>query len=489
MNQKTQYFQAFFKPIPVEGKNTPTRAGDGVKIKGYASTPTLDRYNDVVEPGAFRESIVKNYRKNPIVLFQHNPERPVGYATHMSIDDKGLYIEAQIKDYDVEEKILAGILRAFSIGYIPTKTEFQDEEGNKLDPTKDNIWAKGVKRIIKKVDLVENSIVSVPANPDALFTMEKSVKSFFKKQNPDIEIKTWEETENESRYRVRDPKDFQEDSFRRIILEKDKPRVFAIVGKLKGETTTETQSLRFPKDDDWTIAKAKEWVKDHFKSKKDLDIYNSIITKAMKKKNLLKAKADDEKTNSEDSESVEKVETSEDETETPAGETDGGEEGDETSSEGGNEEEAEKTEEETEESEETTEEAETATDKSEVEETEGEKDEEEGGEKEEVEGAGEEENAETEKQFEGFNEDERKTLEKLATPEGAIVAYKAIKALEGQIEDLKEIIKKTPAKKALAYFESSLKGTKEVKADEEKEEEEVVEDKKGFKEALKANAL
>jgi len=75
----------------------------------------------------------------------------------------------------------------------------------------------------------------------------------------------WEETENEIRHRVRDPEDFQPDSFRTITLKEDKPRVFAIIGKLKGETTTTIQALRFPKEDGWTLEKAKEWVAKHFR--------------------------------------------------------------------------------------------------------------------------------------------------------------------------------------------------------------------------------
>jgi HK97 family phage prohead protease len=77
------------------------------------------------------------------------------------------------------------------------------------------------------------------------------------------QVKVWEETENEIRHRIRDPEDFEADSFRRITLQAKKPRVFAVIGKLKGEDTTTVQALRFPKDDDWTIASAKKWVADH----------------------------------------------------------------------------------------------------------------------------------------------------------------------------------------------------------------------------------
>src|SRR3990170_9096888 len=73
----------------------------------------------------------------------------------------------------------------------------------------------------------------------------------------------WEETENEIRNRVRDPDGFQDGSFRRVPLKPAKPRVFAIMGRLEGQDTMTIQALRFPKEDDWTVAKARAWQTDH----------------------------------------------------------------------------------------------------------------------------------------------------------------------------------------------------------------------------------
>ncbi len=83
----------------------------------------------------------------------------------------------------------------------------------------------------------------------------------------------WEETENEIRHRVRDPGLFEANSFRRITMKKDVPRVYAIIGHLKSETSTTVQALRFPKTepDNWTLAKAKTWKKDHFSESKSGD--------------------------------------------------------------------------------------------------------------------------------------------------------------------------------------------------------------------------
>jgi len=108
------------------------------------------------------------------------------------------------------------------------------------------------------------------ADPDAGRMIEEMAAGL-KDLAEDLETKPgFEEGPNEISYRVRDPGGFQEDSFRRITLQKEKPRVFAIIGRLKGETTTTLQALRFPKEDEWTIPKAREWVKDHPDVTKDL---------------------------------------------------------------------------------------------------------------------------------------------------------------------------------------------------------------------------
>lgn len=63
--------------------------------------------------------------------------------------------------------------------------------------------------------------------------------------------------------RLRDPGAFTEGSFRTIPFREDKPRIFAVVGRLKGEETTTLQSLRFPKEDDWTKESVADWMDKH----------------------------------------------------------------------------------------------------------------------------------------------------------------------------------------------------------------------------------
>lgn len=80
-----------------------------------------------------------------------------------------------------------------------------------------------------------------------------------------IDIENSEEFEinmpypNEHAARVREPGDFQEDSFRRKNIETG---IDIIIGRLKGKTTTTTQAYRFKKSK-FTADQAKKWLKDH----------------------------------------------------------------------------------------------------------------------------------------------------------------------------------------------------------------------------------
>lgn len=172
MQNKTYFFQMEVKEVKA-GEN-----GGDVVIEGYASTPDLDRYRDIVEPKAF-EAALEMYMKNPVILYQHDADKPVGIATATKISGKGLWIRASVKDEDTKTKVLDGRMRALSIGYIALDSALEHEDGTPFNVEKDSYWDPTLVRVIKKLDLVEISIVSTPANGNALFTVAKSVKSFF----------------------------------------------------------------------------------------------------------------------------------------------------------------------------------------------------------------------------------------------------------------------------------------------------------------------
>lgn len=171
MNKQLFHFQIAVKEVKNEGDK-------GVYIQGYASTPDIDRYKDIVEPAAFQEALTM-YMKNPVILRSHEPDEPVGTCTQARITSKGLWIEALIVEEKTKTEILDGRMRAMSIGYIPLESTLQHEDGSPFNAEQDSVWDSSLIRVIKRLDLVEISIVSTPANGNALFSVAQSVKSYF----------------------------------------------------------------------------------------------------------------------------------------------------------------------------------------------------------------------------------------------------------------------------------------------------------------------
>lgn len=160
----------------------------GVEIEWYASTKDKDRGHDIVDPQAFKNAL-DLYMTNPIVLLQHNMEKPIGVVTEAKIDDNGLYVKARItQDVDwVISAIKNGVLRAFSIGYKIKDSEFLEEE------TSDG---RDYANIIKDLSLFEISVVSVPMNA---YSLMKSIGDCFEiKEATEEEQKKTDSEEQET---------------------------------------------------------------------------------------------------------------------------------------------------------------------------------------------------------------------------------------------------------------------------------------------------
>lgn len=144
-----------------------------VEVEWYASTKDKDRWSDIVEPEAFKNAL-SMYMLNPIVLLQHDMDKPIGIVEEAKIDDNGLYIKAKITENEdwVFSKLVNGVLRSFSIGYRVKDYEDRDIYNSDWEYA----WSDFV---IKELELYEISIVSVPMNPYALM---KSMADCFEKE-------------------------------------------------------------------------------------------------------------------------------------------------------------------------------------------------------------------------------------------------------------------------------------------------------------------
>lgn len=149
----------FSRPIEIK-----LAAGRG-EIEGYGSTfGNIDRMGETVAPGAFAASLAAHKAADtmPAMLWGHDLTEPVGVWTSASEDARGLLLTGKLSvgtQRGAEARQLAkdGAL-ALSIGYRVGKADFVD----------------GV-RVLKVIDLLEVSLVGLPANPEARIV---DVKSF-----------------------------------------------------------------------------------------------------------------------------------------------------------------------------------------------------------------------------------------------------------------------------------------------------------------------
>jgi len=135
-----------------------------IEIKGSASTNALDRAGDIIEPTAWTKGGLDSFKSNPIILFNHNHDRPIGRAKEIGVSEKGLDITARISKAagEVTNLIKDGVLGAFSVGFKVKDADYISE-------------TDGYR--IKDAELFEVSVVTVPCNQDAVFSLAKSFDS------------------------------------------------------------------------------------------------------------------------------------------------------------------------------------------------------------------------------------------------------------------------------------------------------------------------
>ncbi len=144
---------------------------DNMVIHGYASVfNVVDSQNDLIEKGAF-ENISPNNTK---LLWQHDSVKPIGVIKVMYEDSYGLRIEAEINNKTVcgkeaSELVKQGAVDGLSIGFCIKDFKYNNQ---------------GI-RLIKKIDLMEVSIVTFPSNRSASITNFKAQNTMLFEQSLD----------------------------------------------------------------------------------------------------------------------------------------------------------------------------------------------------------------------------------------------------------------------------------------------------------------
>lgn len=154
-------------------------AANDMTFEGYGAVfGNVDAYGDVIEPGAFA-SYLSDMRSGkqqwPAMLLQHggwgasaDDMTPIGVWTELSEDGRGLKVKGQLADtprgreiYTLMKMAPRPAIDGLSIGYIPKEFEMRSKPD---DP----------RRRLKRVDLIEISPVTFPANTSARVAAVKS---------------------------------------------------------------------------------------------------------------------------------------------------------------------------------------------------------------------------------------------------------------------------------------------------------------------------
>lgn len=150
-----------YKSIPLADYEL--KAGDGGwTFSAYSSTfGNRDHGHDVIEKGAFIDTLKDPNRDRPL-LWQHMGSEPIGKELSLAEDSKGLFGSWEIVDTqrgsEAYKLMKRGIVRSMSIGYMAKAFDFADG---------------GDTRVLKTIDLLENSVVSIPMNDQARITTVK----------------------------------------------------------------------------------------------------------------------------------------------------------------------------------------------------------------------------------------------------------------------------------------------------------------------------
>ena len=183
---------------------------ESIYIEGYASTNDVDRSSDVI-PTSVWEAGIQNYLKNPIILAQHDHDDPIGRMVDYKIDSKGLWIKARISAAaEIFKLVKDEVVTAFSVGFRVLDAEYN---------------AAAEVFMVKGLELVEISVVSVPCNQNTLFSLSKAFsdadeyKEFKSQFAPKSESAKGLETSTEADSKSQKEVEMTQDEIKQMVAE------------------------------------------------------------------------------------------------------------------------------------------------------------------------------------------------------------------------------------------------------------------------------
>jgi len=150
--------------------DSPALIDPGSRLVGFTiSTGCIDRERDTISVDGWK---LDNYLRNPTVLWGHDASRlPIGRAVDVRQDGDRLRATVEFIPPETPEGgkfaeavfqlACRGFISATSVGFRPLKWSFTDDPERGSDD-----WFPGID--FSEQELLEFSVVTVPANPEAL---------------------------------------------------------------------------------------------------------------------------------------------------------------------------------------------------------------------------------------------------------------------------------------------------------------------------------
>ncbi|SFU67826.1 MULTISPECIES: HK97 family phage prohead protease [unclassified Methylobacterium] len=145
-------------------------------VSGYASTfgGPPDAHGDIIAPGAFSRSLREHKAAGtaPVMLWSHDMAEPVGRWTEFREDDHGLFVRGQFnlettRGRDAHAHAKAGDVSGLSIGFFVAEGGMRAGERGTV--------------ILTDLDLMEISVVALPANRRARLNSKAEVVDLLRK--------------------------------------------------------------------------------------------------------------------------------------------------------------------------------------------------------------------------------------------------------------------------------------------------------------------
>jgi len=139
-------------------------------VTALVSTPSIDRYGEIVLPSAFENSLPA-FMRNPVLITNHRYSTDdgscpvIGKWVSMSITKEGLLGTCEFMTDDALaeswfKRFVQKCIRAFSVGFIAQKSEFRT--------FKMPDGSTKALRVFVEVELIEVSACAIPANRESL---------------------------------------------------------------------------------------------------------------------------------------------------------------------------------------------------------------------------------------------------------------------------------------------------------------------------------